>query len=139
MQRFSRLWWASILLSSVVTGGGSFALLSLLTGLPVETIVKVSVASILLGDIALALLMESVSPTRVLLGPGDRRSRTDPLLETGTVIGAFENGSGCVSIRGERWRAMQASGCEQRLEPGARVRVLERQGLTLIVAAADRS
>jgi hypothetical protein len=35
MQRYSSLWWASILLSSVVTGGGSFALLTLLTELSI--------------------------------------------------------------------------------------------------------
>lgn len=139
MQRFSRLWWASILLSSIVTGGGSFVLLTLLTELSVAATVKVSVASVLVGDIVLALLMESVSPTRVLLGPGERRSRSDPLQEIGTAIGDFENGAGCVSIRGERWRALQASGCAQRLKSGASVRVLERQGLTLIVAAAKRS
>ena len=77
MQRYSSLWWASILLSSVVTGGGSFALLSLLTPLSVETTLVISAALVLVGDIVLALLMEKVSPTRVFLGPGDRRVKDE--------------------------------------------------------------
>ena len=139
MQRYSRLWWASILLSSVVTGGGSFALLSLLTELPVATAIKISVALILLGDIVLALIMESLSPTHVMLGPGDRTNRSEPLAEIGTVISDFEDGPGYVAIRGEQWRAQQSSDCTERLEAGSPVRVLERQGLTLIVAAAKSS
>ena len=73
MQRYSSLWWASILLSSVATGGGSFVLLTLLTELPIEIVIAVSLALILAGDVVLALLMQAVSPTRVTLGPGDRR------------------------------------------------------------------
>lgn len=135
MRRYTGPWWASILLSSVVTGGGSFALLNLLTGLPVETAILISVALIVVGDIVLALIMESVSPTRVLLGPGDRRHRNDAPGELGIVVGDFENGAGSVSIRGEHWLALQSTGCEQRLKAGAAVRVLERDGLTLVVAA----
>ena len=138
MQRYSGLWWASILLSSVVTGGGSFLLLSLSTGLPIEIVITVSVVLILVGDVILALLMEAVSPTRVTLGPGDRRRRSEPPAELGTVLADFEDGSGSVSIRGEQWRARQTSGCSGQLNAGAAVRVLEREGLTLVVAAAER-
>ncbi len=139
MQRYSSLWWASILLSSVVTGGGSFAVLTLTTGLAIETVIAISVALIVAGDIVLAFVMESMSPTRVLLGPGERRLRKDVPEELGTVIGDFEDGSGSVSIRGERWCARQTSDCEQRLKAGSPVRVLEREGLTLLVAAARTS
>lgn len=133
MKRYSRLWWASILLSSVVTGGGSLLLMTLLTDLPLETTVKVSAALVLVGDIVLALWMETVSPTRILVGPGDRRLKDDGPRELGTVIGDFENGSGSVSIRGECWRAIQVPGCTRRLEAESRVRVVERRGLTLVV------
>lgn len=139
MQRYSSLWWASILLSSVVTGGGSFALLSLLTSLSMESVVAISAALILVGDIVLALLMEKVSPTRVFLGPGDRRVRDELPRELGTVIGDFSNRAGCVSVRGERWQARQDADCGQRLQAGSPVRILERQGLTLVVAAANPS
>ncbi len=139
MQRYSSLWWATILLSSVVTGGGSFALLMLLTDLSIATVIKISVAMIILGDIVLALVMEAVSPTRVLLGPGERQHKNDLPEELGTVIGDFEDGSGSVSIRGERWHARQATGCRRWLRAGSAVRVLGRDGLTLVVAAAKSS
>jgi membrane protein implicated in regulation of membrane protease activity len=137
MQRYSSLWWASILLSSVVTGGGSFALLTLLTELSIEIVIAVSLALILTGDVILALLMQAVSPTRVTLGPGDRRRNNDPPGEIGTVMADFVSGSGKVSIRGEQWRARQAPGCNGRLGAGTSVRVLEREGLTLVVSAAE--
>ncbi len=139
MQRYSRLWWASILLSSVVTGGSSFAVLALLAGLPVEIAIAGSVTMIVVGDIVLAFIMERLSPTRVFLGPGDRRNRDDLPMEIGKAIADFENGSGNVSIRGEQWRARQVADCDQRLEAGSLVRVLDRQGLTLVVAAAHPS
>ena len=135
MKRYSRLWWASILLSSVVTGGGSLLLITMLTDLPLETTVKVSAVLVLLGDIVLALWMETISPTRILIGPGDRRLRGDAPRELGTVIGDFENGSGNVSVRGECWQAIQDPGCKRRLKAESQVRVLERRGLTLVVAS----
>ena len=137
MQRYSSLWWASILLSSVVTGGSSFLLLILLTELSIEIVIAVSVALILAGDITLALLMEAVSPTRVTLGPGDRRRSNESPGELGTVAADFVEGSGKVSIRGEQWRARQSPACSRRLDAGTPVRVLEREGLTLVVAAVD--
>ena len=136
MRRFSGLWWSSILLSSVVTGGGSFVLLNLVTGLPIETIILVSLALIVIGDLMLVFIMESISPTRILLGPGERRHRKDTPELLGTVVNDFENGSGAVSIRGEQWLARQSTGCDERLAVGSPVRVLERNGLTLVVAAA---
>lgn len=136
MKRYSPLWWASILLSSVVTGGGSVLLITLLTDLPLETTVKISAVLVLAGDIVLARWMETVSPTRILIGPGDRRLKDDDTRELGTVISDFENGSGSVSIRGERWQAVQDPGCKRRLIAESRVRVLERRGLTLVVESA---
>ena len=90
------------------------------------------------GDVILALLMQAVSPTRVTLGPGDRHRSDDPPGELGTVLADFESGSGKVSIRGEQWRARQAPGCNRRLGAGTAVRVLEREGLTLVVSAAEQ-
>ena len=135
MKRYSGLWWASILLSSVVTGGGSLLLITTLTDLPIETAFKISIVLVLVGDVVLALWMQTVSPTHILVGPGDRRLKDDAPGELGTVIGDFENGSGSVSIRGECWRAIQDPGCNRRLNAESRVRVLERRGLTLVVEA----
>ena len=138
MERFSSLWWFSILLSSVVTGGGSFVLLTVLTELPTETVIKISVMFVLVGDVVLALLMQAVSPTRITLGPGERRRKTELPMELGTVISDFEDRRGRVSIRGERWRARQTAGCSATLKAGALVRVVDREGLTLVVTSAGQ-
>ncbi len=137
MQRFSRLWWLSILMSSAVMGGGSFLLLNLLTDLETLTVAKISVALILAGDVVLALVMEAVSPTHVKIGPGERRHHAELPQELGKVVSDFENRHGRVSIRGETWRARQTPACSGRLEPGTPVRVVAREGLTLVVTAAD--
>lgn len=137
MQQYSRLWWASILLSSVVTGGGTFVLLVLLTDWQTLTVFKLSIVSILVGDIVLALLMEAVSPTHVKVGPGERLRSTDLPRDLGKVVVDFADGRGRVKIRGEVWQARQPPGSTQRLDAGAVVRVLNRDGLTLIVASAE--
>ena len=131
-----RLWLAPLLLSSVVTGGGSFVLLTLLTDLPLTVIIAVSVVLVLAGDIALAFVMQAISPTRVTLGPGDRRHNAEIPGELGLVETNFRNRHGRVSIRGETWQARQALGCRVRLKAGGAVRVVERDGLTLIVSHA---
>lgn len=137
MQRYSKRWLAPILLSSVVTGGGSFALLALLTDLPLTIVMAVSAALVFAGDVALAFLMQAISPTRVMLGPGDRRHKAEPPKELGMVATNFRDRRGYVSIRGETWRARQAIDCSERLERGGAVRIVERKGLTLIVAATE--
>lgn len=134
MRRFSRLWWASIALSSVVVGGGTFAGLSLATGLSLEYVLLLTLLAVITGDVVLALLSESVSPTQVKLGPGERRSRGEQPGEVGRVIADFRHGRGDVTIFGERWSARQEQECVVRLEAGDNVRVLEREGLTLVVA-----
>ena len=133
MERFSILWWATILLSSVVTGGGTFVSLTLLTDLSMQTVITASVTLILIGDIALALTMEALSPTRIRIGPGESRLKHDLPLERGTVLKTFEDGRGAIAIRGERWRARQVETRGEILETGATVRVIEREGLTLVV------
>ena len=139
MRRFSRLWWASIALSSAVTGGGSFALLSLLTELPIATVVKISLLLILAGDIVLALIMDAMSPTRVTVGPGERWHKAEKIREFGTVVKDFDGRRGSVSVRGERWRARQFADCDKTLTVGTNVRVLARRGLTLVVAAKEQN
>ena len=137
MQRYSRYWWAVVLLSSAGTGGGSFLLLILLTDLPVETAVKISIALVLVGDIALAIIMQAISPTHVKLGPGERWHDEESPRDRGTVRTRFENGKGKVSIRGEIWHARLEDRSAESLDVGQRVRVVEREGLTLVVAAAE--
>lgn len=137
MRRYSTAWLAPILLSSVVTGGGTFVLLTVTTDLPLAIVTAVSGASVLVGDIVLALLMQAVSPTHVTLGPGERRHNAEPPQELGTVATSFRGRRGFVSIRGETWQARQAIDCGERLETGGVVRIVDREGLMLIVAASD--
>ena len=137
MQRHSKLWLVTILCSSVVTGGGSFVLLYLLTDLSIATTVAISAALVVAGDIALAIFMQAISPTRVTLGPGDRLHKAEAPRELGRVAASFDERRGLVSIRGETWQARQAFACRRRLEEGAPVSVVEREGLTLVVKAAD--
>ena len=137
MRRYSRLWWSSILLSSGVTGGASFVSLSLLTGWPLLTIIAASVALVLMGDVVLALMMQAISPTDVKIGPGERLRRTDPPRDVGTVVDNFADGRGRVAIRGEIWHARRPTDSILQLEAGAVVQVLGREGLTLLVTAAD--
>ena len=137
MQRYSKYWWAVVLLSSAVTGGGTFLLLMLLTDLEVTTALKISLALVLVGDIALAIIMQAISPTHVKLGPGERWHVGEAPRDRGVVKTPFEDGRGKVAIRGETWHARQESDTAIPLEVGERVRVVEREGLTLVVAAAD--
>jgi membrane protein implicated in regulation of membrane protease activity len=139
MKRYSRLWWTSLLLSSGVTGGASFISLSLLTDWTLLPIITASLALILVGDVVLALMMQAVSPTDVKVGPGERLHRTDLPQDVGTVVDRFADGHGRVAIRGEIWHARRPSDSVSQLEAGAAVRVLGRDGLTLLVTPADGS
>ncbi len=138
MQRYTRLWWASILLSSIVTGGGSFLLLKLFTEWPTELVLKTSVVLVVLGDLTLALMMEAVSPTRIKVGPGDRLHDDDLPTDRALVLGDFVDGQGRVSVRGESWLARQAGETATPLTAGAIVHVVEREGLTLVVTEKAR-
>ncbi|MDJ0908874.1 MAG: NfeD family protein [Woeseiaceae bacterium] len=137
MKRYSKFWWAVVLLSSAVTGGGTFLLLILLTDLEAVTALKISLALVLVGDIALAVIMQAISPTHIKLGPGERWHTNEAPRDRGTVKTPFEDGRGKVTIRGETWHARQEDDSAGPLDVGASVRVVEREGLTLVVAAAE--
>ncbi len=137
MQRYSTVWWAAILLSSAVTGGGTFILLLLFSDVSVATALKISLALVIVGDVTLAIFMQAISPTRIELGPGERWHIGEAPRDRGVVTTRFENGKGKISIRGETWHARQEDTAAKPLDVGERVRVLEREGLTLVVAAAD--
>ncbi len=139
MQRYSKYWWAAILLSSAVTGGGSFVLLILFSDLSLMTALKISVALVLIGDVVLAIIMQAISPTHVKLGPGERWHEGEAPRDLGIVSTRFEDGRGMISIRGEAWQARLAEETGATLDIGESVRVIEREGLTLVVKAAVES
>jgi membrane-bound ClpP family serine protease len=90
----------------------------------------VALGLIAAGDIVTALVMERIAPTRVLLAPGETGH------DSGTVVRGFgSDASGVIRIRGEFWRARSA--VPEKLVPGDRVRVVQRQGLVLEVEPAE--
>ena len=139
MQRYSKYWWAAVLLSSAVTGGGTFLLLLLLTDLSIEMALKISVALVLVGDVVLAIIMQAISPTHVKLGPGERWHDDELPRDIGVVKTRFEDGKGKVSIRGETWHARLAQHAESGPDIGHSVRVVDREGLVLVVEIASES
>lgn len=91
----------------------------------------VAVAVIAIGDVATALLMERRAPTKVLLRPGEG---TAPVARVTDDFDA--QGQGTIVLRGgERWRARHRD--RERLRRGESVRVLAREGLSLIVERLD--
>lgn len=90
----------------------------------------VALGLIAAGDIATALIMERLAPTRVLLAPGEAGH------DSGTVVRGFGSDEhGVIRIRGEFWRAR--SPVSGRLGPGDRVRIVQRHGLVLEVEPAE--
>ena len=133
-KRFSRDWWLTIL---VVTLGISVATFLLLRGRDLHPgeLVLACLGLSFLGDVVTALSMEAIAPTRVTIGPGDRQLRDDLPTELALVVSEFDGaGVGRVRIRGETWRA-RGSRAGFRPTLGTRVRVINRDRLTLIVSA----
>ncbi len=84
---------------------------------------------IALGDLATALIMQRIAPTRVLLAPGEAGRHS-----AAVVRGFGQSNAGVIQVRGEFWRARCAAG--QLLRPGDPVHILERDGLVLEVEPA---
>ena len=140
MKRFSRLWWMSLLLSSVVTGSVAFLLLLNLTDWSIPKLVVASGILMLIGDLTLALTMEKVAPTKIAVGPGERFFHSDRSSDMAIVLSGFGAAtSGKVSVRGETWRAVQASDDDGCLSEGMTVHIVERDGLTLVVESVRAS
>jgi membrane protein implicated in regulation of membrane protease activity len=132
--RFSREWWLTILVVTVGIGAAAFLLLRDRVLDPTDLILYCLGISFL-GDVVTALSMEAVVPTRVTIGPGDRQLRDDLPTELALVLSEFDGaGVGRVRIRGETWQA-RGSSAGFRPTMGSRVRVINRDGLTLIVSA----
>jgi len=88
--------------------------------------ILIAVGIVLVGDIVSALVLQRYAPTRITLEPGEDAS---VLAE---VISGFEDGrSGEISIKGERWRARLEESVA--IQPGDRVVVVERTGLTMLI------
>ena len=139
MKRYSLLWWLVFLPTSVVVGGTTFLLAGLLTDWVFLERIAAALILTFAADLAIAVSIQAVAPTKVSIGPGERTLNSELPSETATVICGFDSSSrGRVSVRGETWQAMRAPGDVVRLTAGMNVNVVARDGLTLVVSANSR-
>lgn len=134
MKRYSFTWWLAILPTTIVVGGPVFLWLDQQTELSVAVSLAVALASALLADLAIAAWMERIAPTRVWVGPGERLNENEIPAEKAIVVSGFNNSpEGRVSVRGETWAAAIHPGDTAELTVGTAVRIVEREGLRLLV------
>ena len=139
MKRYSLMWWMVVLPTSVFVGGSTFLLAGLLTDWGI--LERIAVAAILtfVADIAIAAWIQTVAPTRINIGPGEKAHDSELPSETATVIAGFDSSShGRVLVRGETWRAMSAPDDAVSLSIGMDVNIVARDGLTLVVSSNSR-
>lgn len=135
IRRFSTSWWISLASASCVFGLVTYLALRFMGLVDDDRLVLYMLIGIGLGDVLVALSFEVTAPTRVTLGPGDRRLASSELEATAEVVSGFdESAEGRVQVRGETWKARMADGRPATLQPGSEVAVTEREGLTLLVA-----
>ena len=97
--------------------------------------VAMLLAIMLVGDVFVARGMERIAPTTVRVGPGERKHSDDLPADEGIAVADFDAGGlGRIVVRGEMWRARVRS--EVRPSRGDRLRVVDRDGLILIVENA---
>jgi membrane protein implicated in regulation of membrane protease activity len=136
--RFSHRWWLIIGATTLVVGAVAYLGLQYWTALALEQLILYWLIITFVGDVITAVSMEAVAPTRVTIGPGDRQFDIDDPAELAVVVVGFDDARwGRVRIRGETWRARQAECDRARLESGTEVRIVDRDGLTLVVAADE--
>ena len=136
MKRYSIVWWLAILPTTVVVGVPVYLLLGYHTDWGVTERIAVALVCAVVVDLAFAAWMERVAPTRVNIGPGERRTGTGMAADRAIVIGGFdESAEGRVSVRGETWNAIRSPNDTGNLSAGMAVHVVDRIGLNLIISA----
>jgi membrane-bound ClpP family serine protease len=134
-RRYSAEWWTALSTIAVVCAAATAWSLYLLEVVsePLWVLVAAVVAAAI-GDIAAALGMEAIAPTRIAVGPNERAAYDSEIKETAVVVSGFElSREGKVFARGETWAARVATGQALPLARGARVTIVDRDGLTLLV------
>lgn len=138
-QRFSPEWWVWLASGGIAFGMFSFAVLYMFGILsdPVPLLL-IAIGVSVIGDLLMAAAFELIAPTKIVVGPGERIRRDQTILETATVVAGFDNSAqGSVRVRGEIWSARQFEGRELSLAKGAKLEVLDREGLTLVVRSRE--
>ncbi len=136
MKRYSILWWSIILPTSVIVGLPTFFLVEQFTGWDIPARAAVAVFATLVADLVIAASMEAVAPTKVNIGPGERVLKSEALAERAIIVSGFNSSPhGQVSIRGETWLATRLPDDTEVLSAGMSVRIVNRDGLHLIVSS----
>ena len=91
----------------------------------------ISLVIIILGDLITVILMQRLAPTRIIFSAGEAGE-----LFGKAVAGFGKESYGYIIIRGEQWAARIKE--QQLIEPGDRVQVVSRGGLTLLVERVDQ-
>lgn len=127
--------WRLLLVAAFAAGLATFSLLALLVFERLRDPGWLAVVLLInaVGDLIAAAAAQLMAPTRIRLRPGEAE------IPKAVVQGGFGEGrEGHVLTSGERWRARLAPGAAT-VRHGDRVVVLDREGLTLIVAPAPPS
>ncbi len=139
IRRFSKPWWISLASASCLFGLLTYGLLRWLGAVDDDYVVLYLLTGIALGDFLLAISLEVITPTHVTLRPGERRTSSCDLDERAEVLSGFgQSCLGRVRIRDESWNARLDDGQPVCLPPGSAVRVIGREGLTLIIVAPSK-
>lgn len=136
MKRFSLMWWMVVLPTSVVVGGSTFMVAGFVTDWVILERIAAALVLTFVADLAIAASIQSVAPTKVHIGPGEKMLNSELPSEKAKIIGGFDASShGRVSVRGETWLATRAPDDTVNLSIGMDVNVVARDGLTLVVTA----
>ena len=136
MKRYSTAWWLAILPTTLVVGVPVFLLLGYQTDWSTAVRIGAALTSALVVDVATAAWMERIAPTKVRIGPGERKTDTENASEEAIVLSGFEgSAAGRVSVRGESWSAVRCPNDTEDLAAGMTVSVVDRVGLNLVVSA----
>lgn len=136
MKRYSILWWSIILPTSVIVGLPTFFLVGHFTDWEIPERAAVALIATLAADLLIVVSMEAVAPTKVNIGPGEKALQSEALAEKAIIVTGFDSSPyGRVSIRGETWLATRLPDDTEVLSAGMSVRVVNRDGLNLIVSS----
>ncbi len=139
MKRYSPIWWLVVLPTSVIVGGTTFLLSGYLTDWSFLERVFAAFFLTFAADVTIAAFNQTLAPTKVSIGPGERAMNSELSAETARVVAGFNASvDGRVSVRGEIWRATRIPGDTVRLTTGMDVNVVARHGLTLVVGPSTR-
>ncbi|MGD8482873.1 MAG: NfeD family protein [Gammaproteobacteria bacterium] len=139
IKRFSKPWWISLASGSCLFGLLTYGVLRAFGAVDDDHLVLYLLTGIAMGDALLAISLEVITPTQVTLRPGERRTSSCNLDETAEVLSGFQHAhSGRVTVRGESWAARMVDEHPVHLTPGSVVRVVGREGLTLLIATPSR-